>query len=287
MTKNIRFIGLDVHGETIAVGVAEPSGEVRSLGVIADRPEPVRRLVKKLGPARSLRACYEAGPCGYVLYWQLTGMGVHCEVVAPTLVPTKPGDRVKTDRRDALKLARSYRSGDHRGGLVLPIPSQPREHDPKAPGQRQPRGAGDCLESTAVAALPLRPPRRTGQTKAAGRDGRRPRAGRFHLGRGRPSREAAHQRKRRRRLEAERGEEVEQSRQLPSVPRKGGSSVAQCDRALAQTRALSPRQLPRDHDHDGEPEARSANIRVINRRACRPAAAWSAPTENRAKRTWT
>src|SRR6266436_2831945 len=112
VTKNIRFIGLDVHGETIAVSVAEPSGEVRSLGVIADRPEPVRRLVKKLGPARSLRACYEAGPCGYVLYWQLTEMGVHCEVVAPTLVPTKPGDPVKTDRRDALKLARSYRSGD-------------------------------------------------------------------------------------------------------------------------------------------------------------------------------
>ena len=112
MTKNIRFIGLDVYGETIAVGVAEPSGEVRSLGVIPNRPEPVRRLVKKLGPARSLRACYEAGPCGYVLYWQLTEMGVHCEVVAPTLVPTKSGDRIKTDRRDALKLARSYRSGD-------------------------------------------------------------------------------------------------------------------------------------------------------------------------------
>jgi transposase len=110
--NNIRFIGLDVHGETIAVGVAEPSGEVCSLGVIANRPESVRRLVKKLGPASSLRACYEAGPCGYVLYWQLTQMGVPCDVVAPTLVPTKCGDRVKTDRRDALKLARSYRSGD-------------------------------------------------------------------------------------------------------------------------------------------------------------------------------
>jgi transposase len=56
--------------------------------------------------------CYEAGPCGYVLYWQLTQLGVHCDVVAPTLVPTKPGDRVKTDRRDAEKLARCYRAGD-------------------------------------------------------------------------------------------------------------------------------------------------------------------------------
>src|SRR6266481_7246915 len=110
--KNIRFIGLDVHGETIAVGVAEPSSEVRSLGVIPNRPESVRKLLKKLGPASSLRACYEAGPCGYVLYWQLTQLGVHCDVVAPTLVPTKSGERVKTDRRDAQKLARSYRSGD-------------------------------------------------------------------------------------------------------------------------------------------------------------------------------
>src|SRR5437868_8389341 len=59
-----------------------------------------------------LRICYEAGPCGYVLYWQLTELGAVCEVVAPTLVPVRAGDRVKTDRRDAEKLARSYRSGD-------------------------------------------------------------------------------------------------------------------------------------------------------------------------------
>jgi transposase len=69
-------------------------------------------LVKKLGPPEGLQACYEAGPTGYVLYWQLTSLGVKCEVVAPTLVPVKPGERVKTDRRDARKLAQSYRSGD-------------------------------------------------------------------------------------------------------------------------------------------------------------------------------
>jgi transposase len=110
--SKVRFVGLDVHAETIAVAVAEPDGEVRSIGVIPNRVESIRRLVKKLGPPEHVRACYEAGPTGYVVYWQLTALEVKCEVVAPTLVPVKPGDRVKTDRRDALKLARSYRAGD-------------------------------------------------------------------------------------------------------------------------------------------------------------------------------
>jgi transposase len=85
---------------------------VRSLGTIANRAESIRKLVKKLGPVEQLKACYEAGPTGYVLYWQLAELGVACEVIAPTLVPMKAGDRVKTDRRDAERLARSYRSGD-------------------------------------------------------------------------------------------------------------------------------------------------------------------------------
>ena len=112
MKKNIRYVGLDVHAETIAVAVAEMNGEVRSLGTIPNRIESVRNLVKRLGPPETLRVCYETGPTGYVLYRQMTELGVECEVVAASLVPTKPGDRVKTDRRDAEKLARSYRSGD-------------------------------------------------------------------------------------------------------------------------------------------------------------------------------
>jgi len=112
MKEKVRFLGLDVHAETIAVAVAEPDGEVRSLGTIPNRGESIRKMIKKLGPAEKLRACYEAGPTGYVVYWQLAELGIQCEVVAPTLVPVKAGDRIKTDRQDAEKLARCYRSGD-------------------------------------------------------------------------------------------------------------------------------------------------------------------------------
>jgi transposase len=110
--SKIRFIGLDVHAETIAVAVAEPDGEVRSLGIIPNRLESIRKMIGKLGPVGTLKCCYEAGPTGYVLYWQLAQLGVKCEVIAPTLVPVKSGDRVKTDRRDAEKLARCYRAGE-------------------------------------------------------------------------------------------------------------------------------------------------------------------------------
>lgn len=114
MKKATRFVGLDVHAETIAIAVAEPArgGEVRSLGTIPNRPEAVRKLVQKLGGSKAIQVCYEAGPTGYTLYWQLTQLGVECEVVAPSLVPVKAGDRVKTDRRDALKLARCFRAGE-------------------------------------------------------------------------------------------------------------------------------------------------------------------------------
>src|SRR6059058_2687315 len=110
--SKLRFVGLDVHAETIVVAVAETAGEVRSLGGIPNRLESIRKLVHKLGPAKDLKVCYEAGPTGYILYWQLTQLGVECQVIAPSLVPTKASDRVKTDRRDAEKLARCDRAGE-------------------------------------------------------------------------------------------------------------------------------------------------------------------------------
>ncbi len=112
MKKIMRYIGMDVHAETIAVAVVDADGTERDVGVIPNRPEAIRKCLKKLGQPDALHCCYEAGPTGYVLYWQLVRMGIQCTVVAPTLIPTKAGDRVKTDRRDARKLARYLRSGD-------------------------------------------------------------------------------------------------------------------------------------------------------------------------------
>jgi len=112
MKKIARFVGLDVHAETIVVSVAEREGEPSQPWRIPNTPESVRKLVKQLGKPDTLKACYEAGPTGFVLYWQLAHLGVECLVAAPTLIPKKPGDKVKTDGRDAMNLARLLRSGD-------------------------------------------------------------------------------------------------------------------------------------------------------------------------------
>lgn len=109
------FIGLDVHKATISVAVAkgERGGEVRHWGTVPHRPDHIRKLVEKLGAGGSrLHFCYEAGPCGYGLHRQLVELGHDCIVVAPSLIPVKAGDRVKTDRRDAVMLAKLHRADE-------------------------------------------------------------------------------------------------------------------------------------------------------------------------------
>jgi len=108
----LRFVGLDVHKDTITIAVAEGD---RAPDVMATIPHDIPKLVRKLrklGPIESTSCCYEAGPTGYGLYRALKELGIECTVVAPGLVPKKAGDRIKTDKRDAVRLARFHRSGD-------------------------------------------------------------------------------------------------------------------------------------------------------------------------------
>ncbi len=114
MSEFSAYVGLDVHKETIAVAVAVSGrGKAESRGEIKHERKSLERLTRRLSPhGEVLDFCYEAGPCGYGLYRWIIEMGHRCEVVAPSLVPRKPGDRVKTDRRDALSLARQHRAGE-------------------------------------------------------------------------------------------------------------------------------------------------------------------------------
>ena len=113
-TRKVRYVGLDVHAETISIAVADAGSReaARSVATIPNEMSRLRKALRKLGEWEELLVCYEAGPTGFELYRELTRMGVYCEVVAPTLVPVRSGDRVKTDMRDARKLAQSFRAGE-------------------------------------------------------------------------------------------------------------------------------------------------------------------------------
>lgn len=119
MSKIIHFLGLDVHKESVAVSIApSDSTEVRFYGTIGGRPTDLDQVIKKLqsaAPGAELRFCYEAGPTGYPLCRHLRQQGFICEVVAPSLIPKKASDRVKTNRRDANQLARLFRAGELTG----------------------------------------------------------------------------------------------------------------------------------------------------------------------------
>lgn len=126
MSENITaFIGLDVHKESIAIAVAKPGRAApRFVGTTGPTLAEVQKALSHLGMPGQLLVVYEAGPCGYGLARQLCSRGYRCEVIAPTMIPRKPGDRIKTDRRDALALAHFARAGDL---TPITIPQEPDE----------------------------------------------------------------------------------------------------------------------------------------------------------------
>lgn len=116
VSEHPAYVGLDVHKASIAVAVAHAGRDAPEYrGEIVNTPKAVAKLVGRLSQAfdgQMLLFCYEAGPCGYELYRRVLELGHDCQVGAPSQIPRKPGERVKTDRRDALKLAASARNGD-------------------------------------------------------------------------------------------------------------------------------------------------------------------------------
>ena len=108
-----KYVGLDVSKDSIAVAVADEGREApRYLGKISHDLSALRKLLSRVGEPEMLEVCYEAGPTGYVLVRWLRAIGIKCEIIAPSLTPKRPGDRVKTDRRDALMLAQYLRAGE-------------------------------------------------------------------------------------------------------------------------------------------------------------------------------
>ena len=108
---SVTHVGLDVSKASISVALLRPDGHLDEER-IPDTPEDVRRLVRRWPEPSWMRACYEAGPTGYELHRQLTALGIDTTVIAPALTPRRPGDRIKTDRRDARKLAGLSRAGE-------------------------------------------------------------------------------------------------------------------------------------------------------------------------------
>lgn len=118
------FVGLDVHKETIAVAVAVAEagrGPARAVATVPSEWKALSKVLAKLGPKSAVSCCYEAGPTGYGLVRGLRDAGWDCEVIAPSLVPRKPGERIKTDRRDAARLAENHRNG---GLTAVAVPDE-------------------------------------------------------------------------------------------------------------------------------------------------------------------
>ena len=119
----VSVLAMDVHKNTISTAVLEPGSTVPAVDKISSDDEMVRRLISRFPDRGRVWACYEAGPTGYELYRTLTAAGMHCEVIAPSLIPTLPGNKVKTDRRDARRLALLFRAGQL-SSVRVPAPAE-------------------------------------------------------------------------------------------------------------------------------------------------------------------
>lgn len=112
MEEPIIWLGLDVHARTIAIARLDGASTTPETSEIPNDPKAVRRAFGRLAKEGDIHCCYEAGCCGFELQRQLESLGICCAIVAPSLIPRKPGERIKTDRRDAVKLARLLRAGE-------------------------------------------------------------------------------------------------------------------------------------------------------------------------------
>jgi len=124
--KNTTYVALDDSKRKIVAGILRPDATQPELRELPNDSQHVRRLFERLkreGPP--VAACYEAGVSGYDLYRQITALSVACDVIAPALTPRRPGQWIKTDRRDAAKLVRLFRAGE----LTSMCPTRPRRRD--------------------------------------------------------------------------------------------------------------------------------------------------------------
>ena len=136
MSNPITYVGLDAHMKMLQVAMLLPGSEAAVEWQVANEGGAIRRMVKRIEREAKggIRMCYEAGPCGYALQRTLKELGVDCEVIAPSLIPVKPGDRIKTDKRDARKLASLFRAG-----LLTEV-------HPPTPGEEAIRDLSRCRE---------------------------------------------------------------------------------------------------------------------------------------------
>src|SRR3569833_2110374 len=166
MEQSTRFVGMDVHKETIVVAVTATGevGKATAYGTFPNTAAGLEKLVKRLRQAGSgaIKFCYEAGPCGYGVHRTLTKMGEDCIVVAPSMIPRKPGERQKNDQRDTASLAVL-----HRGGLLTAVGGPDAAHEERRDlirarlaavrALRAGPPAVECVSATSSAGLPRQP----------------------------------------------------------------------------------------------------------------------------------